>query len=353
MKMKRLMLALLLMVMTMAVSAATSETKSIEINGESLGWDENGALIPPKMNEKFIKDVFWGSNTELKDAEIIITEVKDYQNYTVALLVVDDKYTYVVTYKPKGGIIDGALLLCKEYFNNCGMMEKKEDIIFAANALYDRGTMMFDRPSELSLKDNIITVTRNYTSFVNYFELGGKEVKELGSVTFIYHVDQSGRITRTGPTYHSKWTTAPNTSLPHDKRFPRETTETEYDRCQTLSAGWDVISCYTTPASEKIETGGMEAAFNYYIEAGASQISEIIESNSIIWANAIIWQERLIYRDPQSWLLWMAENPESESANAFALSGADFKKWVKKEIKSIKDKNNRKVLESLLKKYKN
>lgn len=325
----RLFIAVLMVAMVSIANAKPGLT-FVKINGVNLECSDKNctsAYVPEEHNATFLKGVYCGNIFELTDANVHVTEWKESKNYTVALLVARvpdvNTYYYLVTYKPNGGIIDGALVLCKD------------DIKITENTI--ERTRMSPRDHEFTLEENSATVTRNFESFVETGN-GGPRISEEGKISMRYDIDKSGNITRPddGITKHSIWTVEPNRSIPgarHDNIEVRESNE-----CRTIGMGWNVILFYTQPASyEKISElfEGKLALFNNYFNADDRAVKN--EASKCLYSLKD-WQKRLMYRNSDPWLIWLNNNQKSNSLELLKQNLADdevFNDWFKKEVKML------------------
>lgn len=324
---------ILFAMMLMSVSATVSALTPIplRINGVTLDFIQN-AVVPESMNEQFLKGVFCGLTSDLKDEEIIITDFKNSDNYIAAVLEVG-RYYYVATYKPNGGIIDGALLL------------KNEDIVMGCDFLNPRGNQMNAKSPSITLEENMVSVTRNFITYVNAREKGGPIITEVGSVTSVYDIDKTGKISRGNGSQHSKWTVKANGSVPGN-RGGMDVTES--DECRTLGLGMNVISLYTDPISkeDKETPARMEILFKQFNEILARERDIDVVTVAKCLAELEITQEGMILRTPQLWLDWLDKNPNTkcmEALNKSLEKDEDFKAELQKVVKSLKDRKLRKA----------
>ena len=333
----------LLGLMLLSLSATLSAMTPIElkINGVSLAFVQD-AVVPESMNEQFLKGVYCGSTSDLKDAQIIITRFEYADNNTnpdicTAVLKVGYDY-YLATYKLKGGIIDGALLL------------KKDDIEFCCDFMNPGGNRMNADSPTISLEEKKVSVTRNYTTHVNALRMGGPIITEVGSFTTVYNVDNAGKISVGDGSQHSKWIVENNTSVP-GKKFGRDVTES--DKCRTVGPGMNIISLYTTPVSQENEetANRLEVLFKQFDEMMARAKNQEFESAAKCMVELEMAQMGMVLRNPQLWLSWLDKNPNTRSMETLnkSLEDKDFKAELLKEVKSLKDKKLRKAWEKRLK----
>lgn len=333
-----------LMIAMVAIANARPGRSFVNINGVNLECRDkycNSAIVPKEHNSTFLTGIYCGDSSELMDASVLVTDYKESANYTVAILYVgrqdaDNQY-YLVTYELKGGIIDGALLLCKD------------DIRFAEN-LIERSRMS-PHDHEFALDENATTVTRNFESFVETGN-GGPRVSEEGKVTMRYDIDKNGKISRPsdGITQHSIWTVEPNRSIPGARHDNIEVSESS--ECRTLGMGWNVISFYTQPASYE---GIAES-----LDAKLVPCYNMINMNDMGTKNEGTkdlkmlkdWQKRLMYRNSDPWLVWLNKNQKSSCMQALKENLADdkaFNDWFRNEVKMISNKKLKQAWNKILK----
>ena len=331
-----------MMVMTMfaTMSAMTPVVKYADINGERLecGFKEDGvALVPRNLNEKFLKGVYCGSPQEMCEAGINITQWKATKDYTIALLkaMAPNIATtwYVVTYKPQGGIIDGALLLCED-----DILIASGEIMFA-----DRGIKMEAKSPGFSLEEHSVTVTRKFKSYVNIYDKGGPIITEDGSVTYQFDVDGNGIITRNAesPTFHSLWTEKMNMSIPgRISQNPNgDKAVTESNKCHTLGMGLMVIAHYTTPASDVMIADKTESRLRSLDEMSltmhdSKMLEEINQKRKMLCS----WQKGMMYRNPSLWLIWLDNHQDSKCMNVVKeCLGTDeyFRAWMREAARAL------------------
>lgn len=333
----KIFVAMLLMSLAASMSAMTPV--ELRINGVSLVHGGNETLIPESMNEQFLKGVYIGTMSELADKQFFIIDFEHADNYTVAVLRTGEDY-YLATYKPKGGIIDGAFLL------------HDGDIVMGCDYSNTGDNKMYSNSSTVMLEDGKVSVTRNFTTGVNVHQLGGPILTEDGSWTKVYVVDESGKISVETNQFHSKWTEAENMSVPGNRG---EKTVTESDKCRSLGLGMNFLSLYTEPISQENEEspdrldktlGQFEAMLhNPRLRNAASDISNCFS----FFASR---QAGLVLRNPKVWLSWIEKNPESkclEILNNSLRTKKGFRAELLKEVKSLKDKKLRKAWEKRLK----
>lgn len=319
--------AILLLSLTATVSALTPI--QLRINGIDLPFIQS-AVVPDSMNEQFLKGVYYGMTSDLKNKQIIITHFKQSDNYTIALLSIEGNY-YVVTYKHEGGIIDGALLL------------KYKDIILGCDFMNTRGNRMKAESPTFSLEEDKVSVTRNFVTYVNAYDKGGRIITEVGNITSSYNVDKTGKIYISDGFQHSKLIIAENSSVPGSHGGK---TETESDRCRTLGPGMNVISFYTNPVSqENQETPKrLETLFKQFDDMLANVPKREVENVEKCLAELELSQKAMILRNPKQWLSWLNKNPDSRSMKALNKSlelSQDFKSELLQQVKSLKDKKLR------------
>lgn len=324
---------LLLSVMLLWLCASMSAMSPIRvrINGENFDFIHREKL-PATMNEKFLKGVYCGTMSDLEDEEVFITQFKTCDNYTSTVLEASGDY-YVVTYKTDGGIIDGALLL------------KNNDIEMAVDFTNARGNRMRAKSPIIDLDLDKVSVTRNFLTQVNAHEMGGPIITEDGSVTMVYVIDNTGKISAPTTTEHSTWTEAENPSVPGNRGGK---TVSERDRCRTLGPGMNVISFYTQPVSKdseatarKLET--LLKEFNAMLATAKTELE--VTGVATCLAGLRSAQHGMILRAPKLWLTWLHKNPKSQSMEALneSLDDDDFKSELLKEVKSLKNKTLRKA----------
>ena len=330
---------LAVMLMSLAVTVTAMTPVELRINGVSLvrGGNE-GTLVPESMNEQFLKGVYIGTKSELADKQFFITDFEHTDNYTIAVLKTGGDY-YLATYKPKGGIIDGAFLL------------HDGDIVMGCDYTNPGGNKMYSNSSTVMLENGKVSVTRNFTTGVNVYEKGGKHLTEDGSWTRMYDVDESGKISVSSNIFHSKWTEKENMSVPGNRGGSKVS---ESDKCRTLGLGMNFLSLYTEPVcQENDETPGrLEMLFNQFENMIKSvrnrDASNLLKSRSYMESRL----KGLVVRNPKVWLEWLDKNPESKSVsifNKYLENDKDFKSELLKEVKSFKDKKLRKAWEKKLK----
>ncbi|MBR5638921.1 MAG: hypothetical protein IKW83_04065 [Muribaculaceae bacterium] len=341
----RLFVALLMMTAVMMANAKPALTlvniNGVELECRVLKGKIVLAIVPQEHNSDFLKGVFCGDSDELTKANVNITDWEDTPNYTAAIVTVDlkdaDTQYYLVTYKPKGGIIDGALML------------RKNDISITENTI--EKVRMTPKEHEITLEKNVVTVSRNFESIVDTGN-GGPRVSEEGKVTMRFDIDKSGRITRPadGVTQQSTWVVKPNMSIPGNRHDNIEVTES--DNCRTIGMGLNVIKFYTQPASdEKIPEALEEILTLYYSYLMADEMLVKNEARKCVLALKD-WQKRLIYRNPQPWLTWLSNNCNGKSMELLKKnldSDEDFNSWFRNEVKNQGNKKLKKAWEKLLK----
>lgn len=330
------LLAMMLLSLSATVSALTPI--NLRINGINLPFIHD-AVVPDSMNEQFLKGVYCGPTSELKDKQLIITSFKYSDNYTIAVISVEGGYDYVVTYKPEGGVIDGALLL------------KKDDILLGCNFLNPRGDRMYVKPPTINLEESKVSVTRNFENYVNAYEKGGPIISEEGSVTTVYDVDKSGKISASDGYEHSKWIVKGNAGVPGN-HGGKDVTES--DNCRSLGPGMSVIYFYKNPVSQEDEKtlGRLENLYTQF--DGMQRDTPKREMGAL--ANCIDELEKcqkgMTLRNPKLWLNWLNKNPDSRCMavlNKSLENDGNFKAELLKEVKSLKDKKLRKAWEKRLK----
>lgn len=339
--MKKTCFLLVLMLLSLSATLSAMTPIELKINGVSLAFVQD-AVVPESMNEQFLKGVYCGSTSDLKDAQIIITRFEYADNNTnpdicTAVLKVDYDY-YLATYKLKGGIIDGALLL------------KIDDIELGCDFMNSRGNMMDAKSPNITLEKGTVSVTRNFITNVNAYDRGGPIIREDGSVTMLYSVDKTGKISRSMGPQHSKWIVENNTSVP-GKQYGRDVTES--DKCRTLGPGMNIISLYTTPVSQENEetANRLEVLLKQFDEMMARAKDHVFKGAAKCMVKLEMAQKDMVMRNPKLWLSWLDKNPKTRSMEALnkSLENEDYKAELLKEVKSLKDKKLRKTWEKRLK----
>lgn len=342
MKQISILFALIMLSLSSTMSAMTPI--ELKINGVSLPFVKD-AVVPESMNEQFLKGVYCGSASDLKDAQIIITRFEYADNNTnpdicIALLKVDYDY-YLATYKLKGGIIDGALLL------------KKDDIELGCDFSNSRGNMMDAQSPYITLDKGTVSVKRNFITHINAYDKGGPIMREDGSVTMIYSVDKNGKISLSMGPQHSKFTVAENASVPGRSTGRGGTEVTESDHCRTLGFGMNVIMFYVTPVSQENEetANRLEVLLKQFDEMMAKAKNHEFKGAAKCMVELEMIQKGMVMRNPQLWLSWLDKNPKTKSMETLNKSLEDevFKAELLKEVKSLKDKKLRKAWEKRLK----
>lgn len=334
--MKKTYFLLAMMLLSLSATMSANSPIKLKINGATLDFVQE-AVVPESMNEQFLKGVYCGLMSDIKD-KIIITDFKHSDNYTIALLLVGSDY-YVATYKPKGGVIDGALLL------------KKNDIVMACDFMNPRGNRVNAKSPSISLEEDKVSVTRIFKTYVNAYDKGGPIITEEGSVTSVYDVDKLGKIAAPNDSQHSKWIVVENTSVPGN-RGGKDVIER--DACRTLGPGIVVINLYKMPVSqENDETPGrLENLFKQFDGMKRDVPKREMEQFTSCIEELEKCQKGMILRNPKLWLDWLDKNPDSSSIKVLNKSleeDKDFKAELLKEVKSLKDKKLRKAWENRLK----
>lgn len=334
--MKKTYFLLAMMLLSLSATMSANSPIKLRINGATLDFVQE-AVVPESMNEQFLKGVYCGLMSDIKD-KIIITDFKHSDNYTIALLLVGSDY-YVATYKPKGGVIDGALLL------------KKNDIVMACDFMNPRGNRVNAKSPSISLEEDKVSVTRIFKTYVNAYDKGGPIITEEGSVTSVYDVDKSGKIAAPNDSQHSKWIVVENTSVPGN-RGGKDVIER--DACRTLGPGIVVINLYKMPVSqENDETPGrLENLFKQFDGMKRDVPKKEMEQFTSCIEELEKCQKGMILRNPKLWLDWLDKNPDSSNIKVLNKSleeDKDFKAELLKEVKSLKDKKLRKAWENRLK----
>ncbi len=334
--MKKTYFLLAMMLLSLSATMSANSPIKLKINGATLDFVQD-AVVPESMNEQFLKGVYCGLMSDIKD-KIIITDFKHSDNYTIALLLVGSDY-YVATYKPKGGVIDGALLL------------KKNDIVMACDFMNPRGNRVNAKSPSISLEEDKVSVTRIFKTYVNAYDKGGPIITEEGSVTSVYDVDKSGKIAAPNDSQHSKWIVVENTSVPGN-RGGKDVIER--DACRTLGPGIVVINLYKMPVSqENDETPGrLENLFKQFDGMKRDVPKREMEQFTSCIEELEKCQKGMILRNPKLWLDWLDKNPDSSSVKVLNKSleeDKNFKADLLKEVKSLKDKKLRKAWENRLK----
>ncbi len=334
--MKKTYFLLAMMLLSLSATMSANSPIKLKINGATLDFVQE-AVVPESMNEQFLKGVYCGLMSDIKD-KIIITDFKHSDNYTIALLLVGSDY-YVATYKPKGGVIDGALLL------------KKNDIVMACDFMNPRGNRVNAKSPSISLEEDKVSVTRIFKTYVNAYDKGGPIITEEGSVTSVYDVDKSGKIAAPNDSQHSKWIVVENTSVPGN-RGGKDVIER--DACRTLGPGIVVINLYKMPVSqENDETPGrLENLFKQFDGMKRDVPKREMEQFTSCIEELEKCQKGMILRNPKLWLDWLDKNPDSSSIKVLNKSleeDKDFKAELLKEVKSLKDKKLQKAWENRLK----
>lgn len=334
--MKKTYFLLAMMLLSLSATMSANSPIKLKINGATLDFVQD-AVVPESMNEQFLKGVYCGLMSDIKD-KIIITDFKHSDNYTIALLLVGSDY-YVATYKPKGGVIDGALLL------------KKNDIVMACDFMNPRGNRMNAKSPSISLEEDKVSVTRIFKTYVNAYDKGGPIITEEGSVTSVYDVDKSGKIAAPNDSQHSKWIVVENTSVPGNRGGKNVT---ERDACRTLGPGIVVINLYKMPVSQENEEtpGRLENLFKQFDGMKRDVPKREKEQFTSCIEELEKCQKGIILRNPKLWLNWLDKNPDSSSIKVLNKSleeDKDFKAELLKEVKSLKDKKLRKAWENRLK----
>lgn len=334
--MKKTYFLLAMMLLSLSATMSANSPIKLKINGATLDFVQE-AVVPESMNEQFLKGVYCGLMSDIKD-KIIITDFKHSDNYTIALLLVGSDY-YVATYKPKGGVIDGALLL------------KKNDIVMACDFMNPRGNRVNAKSPSISLEEDKVSVTRIFKTYVNAYDKGGPIITEEGSVTSVYDVDKSGKIAAPNDSQHSKWIVVENTSVPGN-RGGKDVIER--DACRTLGPGIVVINLYKMPVSqENDETPGrLENLFKQFDGMKRDVPKREMEQFTSCIEELEKCQKGMILRNPKLWLDWLDKNSDSSSIKVLNKSleeDKDFKAELLKEVKSLKDKKLLKAWENRLK----
>lgn len=343
--MNRFLFAVFMMLTTVVANAVPAEPRvtinGVELKCAVLKGRVAAAFVPAEHNTTFLKGVFCGDAYEMTKADVNVAEWEDTPNYTAAIVSVrlkdaDGQY-YLITYKPKGGIIDGALLLCEN------------DIRFAENLIENMN--LKPGKHEFALEKNAATVTRNFETIFNTGR-GGPLITEEGSVTMRFDIDQSGNISRPddGVTEKSLLIIKPNMSVPGQRHDNIETRNS--DNCKSLGMGWNVIMFYTHPASDKnlaeyLNTK-LEPVCNMAKEDDMSTRHEG-EKDLLMFKN---WQKRLMYRNTEPWLDWLSNNQNSNCMNVLKKNLAEdeaFNGWFRNEVKTLGNKKLKKAWDKLLK----
>lgn len=337
-----ILLAMLLLSLTITVSAQSSVVN--KINGVTLTADSEGTLVPESMNDQFLKGVYCGSPKSLKNEQIVIMDARDNEAYTLAMLDVGDD-TYLVTYKPEGGVIDGVLLLCRD------------DIFLVDNVRYPKNKVEARFP-EITIEDNKVTVKRNFSTIIDGYDIdidaiskeGGKYTTEDGSVIITYVVDQSGKITEDGVKMQSQLLKFLYAPVPGGDGHIEKMVDKSPGKCETLGPGLELLSCYAIPIKNE-NPNKLESIFVMNrTDFGNNLFSRAVALGGLTSPNE--WLQRLIYRNPQLWLSWLNDNQESlcmESVMQTLDSDNEFKQWLQGEVKSLKDKKLRKAWQQKLK----
>ena len=335
-KTKFIVTMLLLVFYVVTVSAITPMW--LKINGVTLDRFNDESIVPKSMNEKFLKGVFIGMTSELADKQLFVTKFTQTDKYLLAILRVDKNDYYVVTYKLKGGIIDGAFLF------------REGDIVMGCDYMNPGGNKMNSKSSTVSLEEGQVSVTRKFTTNVNAYQKGGPILIEDGSWTKIYAVDKSGKISVEANRFHSKWTERANMSVPGQRESKKET---ERDNCRSLGLGMNFLSLYTDPVNQETEESpkSFDNVLTQFQEMNKSSRSRNASDISDCYSYFVTHQKGLILRNPNVWLAWLDKNPESKSMEVLkpSLTDNDFKAELLKEVKSLKDKKLRKAWEKRLK----
>ena len=336
--MKKIVFLLAMMLLSLSATVSALTPIDLRINGIHLPFIHD-AVVPESMNEQFLEGMYCGPTSELKGKQLIITSFKYSDNYTIAVIHVEGGYDYVVTYKPNGGVIDGALLL------------KKDDILLACNFLNPGGNQMYAQSPTIDLEESKVSVTRNFETYVNAYEKGGPVIIEEGSVTSVYDVDKSGKISAADGSQHSKWIVKGNASVPGN-RGGKDVTE--YDKCRSLGPGISVIYFYKNPVSQEDEKT-LERLESLYIQFDGME-RDVPKREADKFTNCINELEKcqkgMTLRNPTLWLDWLNKNPDSRSMKVLNKSLEDdgnFKAELLKEVKSLKNKKLRKAWEKRLK----
>ena len=334
--MKKTYFLLAIMLLSLSANMSANSPIKLKINGATLDFVQE-AVVPESMNEQFLKGVYCGLMSDIKD-KIIITDFKHSDNYTIALRLVGSDY-YVATYKPKGGVIDGALLL------------KMNDIVMACDFMNPRGNRVNAKSPSISLEEDKVSVTRIFKTYVNAYDKGGPIITEEGSVTSVYDVDKSGKIAAPNDSQHSKWIVVENTSVPGN-RGGKDVIER--DACRTLGPGIVVINLYKMPVSQENEEtpGRLENLFKQFDGMKRDVPKREMEQFTSCIEELEKCQKGMILRNPKLWLDWLDKNPDSSSIKVLNKSleeDKNFKAELLKEVKSLKDKKLRKAWENRLK----
>lgn len=341
--MKKTCFLLAMMLLAMSVTASAMTPIQLKINGVILQHNGKSAMVPESMNAQFLKGVYCGSDNDLKDEQVVITQFEYAENNSnmdicIALLTVDDEY-YLATYKATGGIIDGALLL------------KKDDILLGCDFFNPRGNKMRAYSPEILLDKGKVSVKRNFLTYVNAFDKGGPIITEEGSVTKVYEVDNTGKISVSGGGQHSKWTRAANASIPGGKH---DRDVTEGDKCRTLGLGMNLISFYTKPVSQ--ENDETINRFEILLKQFSEVLNQVKGYGTADARNCLAalekCQEGMVLRNPQLWLDWLNKNPESKNMQALQKKmelNNDFKLQLLDAVKSLNNKKLRQAWEKRLK----
>lgn len=343
--MKKICILFALIMLSLSSTMTAMTPIELKINGVSLPFVQN-AVVPESMNEQFLKGVYCGLASSLKEEQIIITRFEYADNNTnpdicIALLKVGYDY-YLATYKVKGGIIDGALLL------------KKDDIELGCDFMNSRGNMMSAKSPDITLEKGTVSVTRNFITHVNAYDKGGPIIREDGSLTMLYSVDKTGKISLSMGPQHSKFTVAENASVPGRSTGRGGTDVTESDHCRTLGLGMNVIMFYVSPVSQEDEKTGnkLEILFKQFDEMMARTKGHEFKGAAKCMAELEMIQKCMVMRNPQLWLSWLDKNPNTRSMEILNKSleeNKDFKAELMEAVKSLKDKKLRKAWEKRLK----
>ena len=124
---------------------------------------------------------------------------------------------------------------------------------------------------------------------------------------------------------------------------------TESDHC-SFGPGWNLLNLIMRPKSDTF----LPAAYDAYLPDILLQVlidesvPDELRRNEAT-ANRLMasgeWLQRLIYRNPELWLAWLRQNPESKTmkiVDVLLTDDPDFASWLDDAIKRLPDKKLRK-----------
>ncbi|MBR1935328.1 MAG: hypothetical protein IJ835_04690 [Muribaculaceae bacterium] len=259
-------------------------------------------------------------------------------------LLIDVKYpadvdgrdaTYLATYDAAGRLID------------CAVAAFTADVALAADErLYEHyGVFMEPGKTLTELTDSALTVTRAYS--LGYGNKGGSWHDERGTVVSTFAIGSDGIIASPTHVSRSTMTRQANRSIPDRK--PEPDVVTEKNSC-SFGPGWNLLNLIMRPKSDSV----VPAAYEAYLPdvllqmlAGGDVPRELRRNEAT--ANRLMasgeWLQRLIYRNPELWLAWLRQNPESKTmkiVDVLLTDDPDFASWLDDAIKRLPDKKLRK-----------